>query len=192
MFFGLPTLYTILVHAPEICNADFSSLRLAVCAAEILSGEIFNAWNGDWIGDRRVSRFDRNAQRLFVEHRWGGTGIIALGDREGDFLGRRGSPMARDLGRDLALDLRLGLALDQSPDRATMKVRRSSARAQQMRTPRPTAVTANNQVIEPRHRKLRLHHSSLRINSGAGLQGFVGGSSSDFSPRRRASTVVPF
>lgn len=85
MFFSLPTLYTILVHAPEICNADFSSLRLAVCAAEILSGEIFNAWNGDWIGDRRVSRFDRNAQRLFVEHRWGGTGIIALGDREGDF-----------------------------------------------------------------------------------------------------------
>jgi len=44
VFFGLPTLYTILVHAPEICNADFSSLRLAVSAAEILSSEIFNAW----------------------------------------------------------------------------------------------------------------------------------------------------
>jgi acetyl-CoA synthetase len=44
VFFGLPTLYTILVHAPEIRDADFSSLRLAVSAAEILSGEIFNAW----------------------------------------------------------------------------------------------------------------------------------------------------
>jgi len=44
VFFGLPTLYTILVHAPEIRDADFSSLRLAVSAAEILSSEIFNAW----------------------------------------------------------------------------------------------------------------------------------------------------
>jgi acetyl-CoA synthetase len=44
LFFGLPTLYTILVHAPEIHGADFSSLRLAVSAAEILPTEIFNAW----------------------------------------------------------------------------------------------------------------------------------------------------
>src|SRR5262249_6267707 len=45
VFFGLPTLYTILVHAPEIRDADFSSLRLAVSAADILSSEIFNASN---------------------------------------------------------------------------------------------------------------------------------------------------
>jgi benzoate-CoA ligase family protein len=44
VFFGLPTLYTLLAHAPEIGGADFSSLRLAVSAAEILSTEIFNAW----------------------------------------------------------------------------------------------------------------------------------------------------
>jgi benzoate-CoA ligase family protein len=44
VFFGLPTLYTLLAHAPEIRGADFSSLRLAVSAAEILSTEIFNAW----------------------------------------------------------------------------------------------------------------------------------------------------
>jgi acetyl-CoA synthetase len=44
VFFGLPTLYTMLVHAPEIGGADFSSLRLAVSAAEILSSEIFGAW----------------------------------------------------------------------------------------------------------------------------------------------------
>jgi len=44
VFYGLPTLYTLLTHAPEIHDADFSSLRLAVSAAEILSGEIFDAW----------------------------------------------------------------------------------------------------------------------------------------------------
>jgi benzoate-CoA ligase family protein len=44
VFFGLPTLYTMLTHAPEIHAADFSSLRLAVSAAEILSAEIMNEW----------------------------------------------------------------------------------------------------------------------------------------------------
>jgi acetyl-CoA synthetase len=44
VFYGLPTLYTLLTHAPEIRAADFSSVRLAVSAAEILSSEIFNAW----------------------------------------------------------------------------------------------------------------------------------------------------
>ena len=44
VFYGLPTLYTQLTNAPEIRDADFSSLRLAVSAAEILSNEIFDAW----------------------------------------------------------------------------------------------------------------------------------------------------
>jgi len=44
VFYGLPTLYTLLTHASEIREADFSSLRLAVSAAEILSSEISNAW----------------------------------------------------------------------------------------------------------------------------------------------------
>lgn len=44
VFFGLPTLYTILMNAPEIKDADFSSVRLAVSAAEILSVEACNAW----------------------------------------------------------------------------------------------------------------------------------------------------
>jgi benzoate-CoA ligase family protein len=44
VFYGLPTLYTLLTHAPEIRDADFSSLRLAVSAAEILSPEIIDAW----------------------------------------------------------------------------------------------------------------------------------------------------
>jgi benzoate-CoA ligase family protein len=44
VFYGLPTLYTMLTHAPEIPDADFSSLRLAVSAAEILSPEIIDAW----------------------------------------------------------------------------------------------------------------------------------------------------
>ncbi|MCC5987052.1 MAG: benzoate-CoA ligase family protein [Pararhodobacter sp.] len=45
-FFGLPTLYTALMHAPEAAQADLSSLRLCLSAAEVLSAEIANAWRG--------------------------------------------------------------------------------------------------------------------------------------------------
>ena len=44
VFYGLPTLYTALTKAPEAQKADFSSLRLAISAAEILSAEVFNDW----------------------------------------------------------------------------------------------------------------------------------------------------
>ena len=44
VFFALPTLYTMLTGAPEIREADFSSVRLAVSAAEVLSAEVSNAW----------------------------------------------------------------------------------------------------------------------------------------------------
>jgi acetyl-CoA synthetase len=44
VFFGLPTLYTMLTGAPEIREADFSSVRLAVSAAEVLAVEVSNAW----------------------------------------------------------------------------------------------------------------------------------------------------
>jgi benzoate-CoA ligase family protein len=44
VFFGLPTLYNALTKAPEAAHADFSSLRLSLSAAEVLSAELFNAW----------------------------------------------------------------------------------------------------------------------------------------------------
>jgi benzoate-CoA ligase family protein len=44
VFFGLPTLYTSLTKAEGADKADFSSLRLAVSAAEVLSAEVFNGW----------------------------------------------------------------------------------------------------------------------------------------------------
>jgi acetyl-CoA synthetase len=44
VFFGLPTLYTALTKAPEAQGADLSSLRMAVSAAEVLSGEVSGAW----------------------------------------------------------------------------------------------------------------------------------------------------
>ncbi|MEQ8344138.1 MAG: benzoate-CoA ligase family protein [Sneathiellaceae bacterium] len=44
LFFGLPTLYTALVHDPAAEAADLSSLRLCISAAEILSAEIFDLW----------------------------------------------------------------------------------------------------------------------------------------------------
>ncbi len=44
VFFGLPTLYTALTKAEGAAAADFSSLRLALSAAEVLSAEVFNGW----------------------------------------------------------------------------------------------------------------------------------------------------
>jgi acetyl-CoA synthetase len=44
IFFGLPTLYTSLTKAEGASAADFSSLRMALSAAEVLSAEVFNGW----------------------------------------------------------------------------------------------------------------------------------------------------
>ncbi len=44
VFFGLPTLYTSLTKAEGAAAADFSSLRLALSAAEVLSADVFNGW----------------------------------------------------------------------------------------------------------------------------------------------------
>ncbi len=43
-FFGLPTLYTTLTKTGESIGRDFSSLRMALSAAEVLSAEVFNGW----------------------------------------------------------------------------------------------------------------------------------------------------
>jgi benzoate-CoA ligase family protein len=44
VFFGLPTLYTSLTKADGAELADFSSLRMALSAAEVLSADVFNGW----------------------------------------------------------------------------------------------------------------------------------------------------
>ena len=44
LFFGLPTLYTALAHAPEAEGADLSSLRMCLSAAEVLATEIAELW----------------------------------------------------------------------------------------------------------------------------------------------------
>jgi benzoate-CoA ligase family protein len=44
VFFGLPTLYTALTNAEGASAADFSSLRMALSAAEVLSADVFNGW----------------------------------------------------------------------------------------------------------------------------------------------------
>ncbi len=43
-FFGLPTLYTSLTKADGATATDFSSLRLALSAAEVLSADVFHGW----------------------------------------------------------------------------------------------------------------------------------------------------
>jgi benzoate-CoA ligase family protein len=44
VFFGLPTLYTSLTKADGAERTNFSSLRMALSAAEVLSAEVFNGW----------------------------------------------------------------------------------------------------------------------------------------------------
>jgi acetyl-CoA synthetase len=44
VFFALPTLYTSLTKADDAAKADFSSLRMAISAAEVLSADVFNGW----------------------------------------------------------------------------------------------------------------------------------------------------
>jgi len=44
VFFGLPTLYTSLTKARGAAETDFSSLRMALSAAVILSADVFNGW----------------------------------------------------------------------------------------------------------------------------------------------------
>ena len=44
VFFGLPTLYTSLTSAEGAAATDFSSLRMALSAAEVLSADVFNGW----------------------------------------------------------------------------------------------------------------------------------------------------
>jgi benzoate-CoA ligase family protein len=44
VFFGLPTLYTSLTKAEGADGTNFSSLRMSLSAAEVLSAEVFNGW----------------------------------------------------------------------------------------------------------------------------------------------------
>jgi acetyl-CoA synthetase len=44
VFFGLPTLYTALTKAAGAAKHDFSSLRLSLSAAEVLSADVFKDW----------------------------------------------------------------------------------------------------------------------------------------------------
>jgi benzoate-CoA ligase family protein len=44
VFFGLPTLYTSLTKAEGAAAVDFSSLRMTLSAAEVLSAEVANGW----------------------------------------------------------------------------------------------------------------------------------------------------
>jgi benzoate-CoA ligase family protein len=44
VFYALPTLYVALTKADGAAATDFSSLRMSLSAAEVLSGEVFNGW----------------------------------------------------------------------------------------------------------------------------------------------------
>jgi benzoate-CoA ligase family protein len=44
VIFGLPTLYTALIHSKDVDKRDLSSLRLSMSAAEVLSQDVYSAW----------------------------------------------------------------------------------------------------------------------------------------------------
>lgn len=44
VFFGVPTVYTLLTKASEAATANLASLRLCISAAEVLSEDVFTAW----------------------------------------------------------------------------------------------------------------------------------------------------
>ncbi|MEM7721083.1 MAG: benzoate-CoA ligase family protein [Pseudomonadota bacterium] len=49
VLFGLPTLYTALARSESVAVRDLTSLRQSMSAAEILSGDVYNAWR-DLVG----------------------------------------------------------------------------------------------------------------------------------------------
>jgi len=101
VFFGLPTLYTSLTKAAGAQAADFSSLRMALSAAEVLSAEVFIGWKSltgieivEGLGSTEVlhiylsNRLDRK--------KLGAAGMrvpgyeIALRDKDGREVGEEG------------------------------------------------------------------------------------------------------
>lgn len=101
VFFGLPTLYTALTKAAGAQSVDFSSLRLAVSAAEVLSAEVFNAWkalNGleivEGLGSTEVLHVYLSnlpgAKKLGAAGRRVPGYEVALKDKDGDPVGEGG------------------------------------------------------------------------------------------------------
>ena len=98
VFFGLPTLYTSLTKAEGAANTDFSSLRMALSAAEVLSAEVFNGWK-TLTGLEIVEGLgSTEALHIYLSNRPGNTKLgaaglrvpgyeIALKDRDGREVG---------------------------------------------------------------------------------------------------------
>jgi acyl-coenzyme A synthetase/AMP-(fatty) acid ligase len=65
VFYGLPTLYTSLTKADGAAATDFSSLRMALSAAEVLSADVFNGWRSskDWAPRKRCTSISPTSPR---------------------------------------------------------------------------------------------------------------------------------
>jgi len=98
VFFGLPTLYTSLTKADGAARTDFSSLRLALSAAEVLSAEVSNGWKALTGLDILEGLGSTEALHIYLSNRLekkkpGAAGLrvpgyeIALRDKEGREVG---------------------------------------------------------------------------------------------------------
>jgi acyl-coenzyme A synthetase/AMP-(fatty) acid ligase len=98
VFFGLPTLYTSLTKADGADKTDFSSLRMALSAAEVLSAEVFNGWKTltgleivEGLGSTEVLHI--YLSNLPAQKKLGAAGLrvpgyeVALRDKDGNEVG---------------------------------------------------------------------------------------------------------
>lgn len=84
MLFGLPTLYTALCNDPSAKERDLSSIRLSLSAAEILSEDVFNAWqeltgNGPVEGLGSTEMLHIYLSNSVVDKRLGSAGRVVPG-----------------------------------------------------------------------------------------------------------------
>jgi len=80
-FFGLPTLYTTLTKADGADKADFTSLRMALSAAEVLSADVFNGWKRLTGLEIMEGLGSTEALHIYLSNRMGKTKLGAAGLR---------------------------------------------------------------------------------------------------------------
>lgn len=84
VFFGLPTLYTALAHAPGAAARDLSSLRQSMSAAEILSEDVHAGWkdltgHGPTEGLGSTEMLHVYLSNRLDDHRIGAAGAVVPG-----------------------------------------------------------------------------------------------------------------
>ena len=183
VFFGLPTLYTSLTKADGASATDFSSLRMALSAAEVLSAEVFNGWKALTGLEIIEGLGSTEALHIYLSNRPGKKKLGAAGLRVPGYeilLERQGRPRGRrQRGRHFVGARRFQYAAVLEPSRqigrddsrGRLDLHRRPLRARQRRLPllprprrrsdqdiRPMGLPARSRIVPcraPRHQGMR-------------------------------------